>query len=478
MAEIAIASRLRRLWRSPLNRLACFFSLALFVTYLSVTGLAALGVINQAQRARTGLINAEIEGLDQIYEDEDIPGLIDAINERVRAPRDPHAVYALLDAHGKILAGQFNHLPLVALKPGWVSFEWHQYGQASTPRVHIDAFVQALEDDELLLAGRDTSEQRRVFEFAYDLGAAALLTMALAAMALAYAFRRAIDAALGGPLETVHRFSMGLLTERVARNGSLDSFDQLGATLNSMLDRIQDLIGGIVHSTDAIAHDLRTPLSRLRTNLESLREQTQTPETADKVDAAIREAEQLMSRFAALLRLARIESTPMESVDAAAGNTHHPLDLAEIVADAQELWQPLAEEKSQSIIVNLSPALVVGDRDQLFQMVSNLLDNAIKYSPVSARIRLSTERSHGQIKLCVQDSGPGIPELDRERVFDRFVRLQADRSSPGIGLGLSLVRAIAIRHGATISLSDNAPGLNVEVCFSSSFDAHNAVGKP
>lgn len=269
-------------------------------------------VINQAQRARTGLINAEIEGLDQIYEDEDIPGLVDAINERVQTPRDPHAVYALVDASGKVLAGHFNQLPKSALKPGWVSFQWYPHGKPSqvrgTTSVHIDAFVQALADDELLLAGRDTGEQRRMLDFAYDLGAAALLTMALAAIAVAYAFRRAIDSALHGPLETVHRFSMGLLAEQVARNSSLDSFDQLGATLNSMLDRIQDLIGGIVHSTDAIAHDLCTPLSRLRTNLESLREQTQTPEAADKVDAAIREAEQLISRFAALLRLARIES--------------------------------------------------------------------------------------------------------------------------------------------------------------------------
>lgn len=466
----ASASRLRQLWRSPLNRLACMFSLALFLTYLLITGLAALGVINQAQRARTGLINAEIEGLDQIYEDEDIPGLIDAINERVRTPRDPHAVYALIDANGKILAGHFNHLSATALKLGWVSFEWHQHsqaGQMKVPSVHIDAFVQALEDDELLLAGRDTSEQRRVFEFAYDLGAAALLTMALAAMAFAYAFRRAIDLALLGPLATVHRFSMGLLAERVARNGSLDSFDQLGATLNSMLDRIQDLIGGIVHSTDAIAHDLRTPLSRLRTNLESLREQTQTPDAADKVDAAIREAEQLMSRFAALLRLARIESC---DADAAAINTHQALDLAEIVADAAELWLPMAEEKSQLIRVTSAPLteafIVLGDRDQLFQLVSNLLDNAIKYSPIGARIEVSTECREEQVKLCVRDSGPGIPELDRVRVFDRFVRLDADRNSPGIGLGLSLVRAIAVRHGATILLLDNAPGLAVEVGFS------------
>ena len=469
MPQRAFATRLRQLWRSPLNRLACFFSLALFFTYLLVTGLAALGVINQAQRARTGLINAEIEGLDQIYEDEDIPGLIDAINERVRAPRDPHAVYALIDANGNILAGQFSRLPAAALKPGWASFEWHPYGQiAGAPAVHIDAFVQALEDDELLLAGRDTSEQRRVFDFAYDLGIAALLTMALAAMALAYAFRRAIDAALHGPLETVHRFSMGLLTERVARNGSQDSFDQLGATLNSMLDRTQDLIGGIVHSTDAIAHDLRTPLSRLRTNLESLREQTQTPEAGDKVDAAIREAEQLMSRFAALLRLARIESA---DADAAAVNSHQVLDLAAIAADAKELWLPMAEEKSQTIQATLAAAPVLGDRDQLFQLVSNLLDNAIKYSPVGARIEVSTElsgaRAPGQVILRILDSGPGIPELDRVRVFDRFVRLEADRSSPGIGLGLSLVRAIAVRHGATIVLLDNAPGLGVEVCFSS-----------
>ena len=336
--------------------------------------------------------------------------------------------------------------------------------------MHIDAFVQALEEDELLLAGRDTSEQRRVFEFAYDLGAAALITMALAAMAFAYAFRRAIDLALRGPLETVHRFSMGLLAERVVRNGSLDSFDQLGATLNSMLDRIQDLIGGIVHSTDAIAHDLRTPLSRLRTNLEGLREQTQTPEAGDKIDAAIREAEQLMSRFAALLRLARIESS---DADAAALNSHQTLNLTEIVADAVELWLPMAEQKSQTIRV--TPASeseitetfsVLGDRDQLFQLVSNLLDNAIKYSPIEAHIEVMTERIQGQVKLRILDSGPGIPELDRVRVFDRFVRLDADRNSPGIGLGLSLVRAIAVRHGATIVLLDNAPGLAVEVCFS------------
>jgi signal transduction histidine kinase len=454
-----------RFWRSPLNRLTCYLWLAIFGVYVLVNGLTLLVLSRLEDSANAEIINSEIEGLDQIYGDEDIPGLAHAIAQRVRYPRDPRAVYALVAANGEILAGHFSSLPASAIKPGWVKFA--QSG--ATPRRHIIAFAQALEENEVLIAGRDISEQAQLVRRSWELSGIALLVLAFAATVFMFLFRNAITKSLLEPLTIVDRFSQGDLRQSISSNGSGDSFDLLGEMLNRMMRRIEDLIGGIVRSTDAIAHDLRTPLSRLHNQLAQLRDQAQTPEAMAHTDAAIREAEQLIQRFSALLRLSKLDAELSGDHAAEMRANHSTIDLAEVAQDALELWQAVAEQNTQTLSLQIAnPGLhfhMQGDRDQLFQLLSNLLDNAIKYTPQQGEIKLILNRVQGALHLSVQDNGPGVASADHEKMFDRFVRLETERATPGFGLGLSLVRAIAQAHGAQIVVKDAEPGLCITLIF-------------
>ncbi|MBN8803490.1 MAG: HAMP domain-containing histidine kinase, partial [Stenotrophomonas acidaminiphila] len=253
---------------------------------------------------------------------------------------------------------------------------------------------------------------------------------------------------------------------RVRSDGSGDAFDRVALRFNGMLDRIQALLDAVRHATDHIAHDLRTPLSRLRTRLESMREVpaiAASPAAIAELDAGLAEADGLLQSFSALLRLSRIEAQPATAGDASV------VDLEQLVDDVVELYQPVAAQRGMRLHVVGAPLQVAGDPDQLFQVLVNLLDNALKYGPAGGTVTLTMAAAGGQVELSVRDQGPGIPEGDRQRVFDRFERLQADRGQAGTGLGLSLVRAIVARHRGSVVLSDGdagpggSPGLCVTV---------------
>ena len=260
--------------------------------------------------------------------------------------------------------------------------------------------------------------------------------------------------------ETSREIMAGDLSRRIPTQGTGDDFDQLTDNLNNMLDRIELLMEDVRRVSDNIAHDLRTPLSRLRQRLELMKlPGADKEQLREQVEQTLGEADALLATFNALLRIARLESE-----DRRAGFSE--VDLAALVADVAELYEPLAEDKQQQLLTTVKARVRVhGDRDLLFQALANLVDNAIKYTPAGGSIELSCEAGAAGARITISDNGPGIPQDARTRVFQRFFRLDTSRATAGSGLGLSLVAVVAKLHQAKVSLEDNRPGLRVVLDF-------------
>jgi signal transduction histidine kinase len=317
----------------------------------------------------------------------------------------------------------------------------------------------ALGDGYRLLVGLDTEdldEREDMIVEALSWGAGMSLVLGLlGGLVMTYAVSRRLDRINRAARAVIS----GDLSGRVALQGSGDDFDQLSATLNEMLARIEDLVASISRVSDNVAHELRTPLTRLRSELEDLAEAAGGDEAArGRAESALAEAARLQSMFESLLRIARVRAAPHE--------TYAPFDLSALLEDAVELHRPAAEERDQALTTAIAPGLAVcGDRDLVFQMVSNLLDNAVKFTPAGGRVVLAASRAAGGgACVSVADDGPGVPAEERTRVLERFYRGEG-ASSGGFGLGLSLVAAAAERHHAVLRLEDADPGLKVSVTF-------------
>lgn len=440
-----------RRWRSPILRLALGQAGILLLAFAVMAGAVYFTLASLTEQVMQRSLRSEITDLRDWYAEAGHKGLEEALNDRAENAT-PDTLYLM--TRGKRV-WRIPDTP--ALAPELLrQTGWHDLRLVLDGRDRdVLASVVAFPDGSRLLVGHVAWERERLegsLRRALGLGLGLAL---LIATGLALSMSRAIGQALAGPLRVAGRFAEGELDARVTPNASGDSFDRLALTLNAMFSRIQDLVGGIAHTTDAIAHDLRTPLTRLRTRLESARTTATDPVAAAALEDALAETDRLLDTFRAILRMARLEA------DTRAPDTL--LDLAALVQDAVELFEAVAEERGQHLHVATTPVQVPGDRDQLFQLLANLLDNAIKYALPGSIIRVELTRQGDEAQLSVSDPGPGIPEADRERVFDRFVRLESHRGSPGNGLGLALVRVIVRHHGGRIRLEDARPGLRVVV---------------
>jgi signal transduction histidine kinase len=395
------------------------------------------------------VIAADRAGLVALWHDEGPAALRAEIAGRVDGDPDGDAVYALLANDGRVLAGNFARMPATSARARWLQFPEVREGE----RLRVLASVDALPDGTRLFTGLRLRSQDRFLALMLRAALTALLVAATLGVLIGWLTSRWVSARLRSLDATAARIGAGELGLRAPLDGSDDAFDRLARRFNAMLERIQELLDGVRHATDHIAHDLRTPLTRLRNRLEALRG---VHPAGASLDAAIAETDQLLQSFGALLRLARIEAQQPDP-DAPV------VDIAALAGDAAELYLPNAQARGVSLRCTLQPAPVAGDADQLFQLVVNLLDNALKFSPAAGEVELRVFSADGEAVLEVADRGPGIPEADRERVFDRFQRLETHRGSAGTGLGLSLVRAIARRHGGRVALLDHAPGLLVQV---------------
>ena len=445
---------LKRLLRTNAFRLA-----ALYLTLFATSVLALLGFIYWStadfiEKQTEATLDAEIAGLNEQYQQRGLSGLVQVIAERSAGERGDAMLYLITDPSAHPLAGNLSTWPDgEVIRPGWLAFPV-EVGRGSHRQTHVArATTFILPGGYRLLVGRDLRDanafRKQVTE---TLAWAGVLTLGLGLLGGIVMSRNMLRR-----VEAVNRTSEGIihgdLTQRVPVSGSGDEFDQLAGNLNAMLDQIERLMAGMRQVTDNIAHDLRTPLSRLRSRLEvTLLERPDAARYAEVVRSTIAEADRLLGTFNALLSIAEAEAGSRRDAMV-------ELDLAEIARSIAELYEPLAEEKGLTFTVSAaSPAPVRGDRHLLGQAVANLLDNALKYTPAgNVHLRVTSDRA--AVQLEVADSGPGIPEDRRDVVFDRFVRLEGSRSTPGNGLGLSLVRAVALLHGGTVGLGENHPGL-------------------
>ena len=370
--------------------------------------------------------------------------------------RSPGLYYLLQDTAGRMLAGNMTRLQPVA---GARSL---QVGQAAVRPSHggVRGRGVVLPDGGYLFVGisdYQLGEVREVVARTFLLGLGASVILALSGgLVMSFGVLRRV--------ETVSRASRAImagdLSQRMTLHGTDDEFDHLSTSLNAMLDRIQDLMLGLQQVSSDIAHDLRTPLTRLRQRLELARTRENTIEGfIAALDGAIANADAILETFAALLRIAQIEAGTRRS-------GFRPVALSELLEALIEAYLPVAEEKTQTMRAAIMPELWVdGDRELLTQLFANLIDNAIGHSQPGASLLITAAASGHAVQIVVADTGPGVPAQYHKKILQRFYRLENSRTAPGSGLGLSLVAAIAGLHDATLDFSDNAPGLRCTICF-------------
>jgi signal transduction histidine kinase len=435
---------------------------ALFAAFL--LGYFALNTRRLITEQITDTVNAEITGLSEQYRLGGIRRLVIVVDARARRPGS--SLYLVTTFAGEALAGNVTALaPGILDNPGWTETVYRRLDETETAE-HPDhtALVQVfqLPGGFRLLVGRDLDERERLYHIVLSAGRwSVALVIVLGLVGGLFVTRRVLRR-VDAMTETTRTIMAGDLGGRLPVAGTGDELDRLAENLNVMLERIEALMHGLKEVSDNIAHDLKTPLTRLRNRCEeALRTAKSEGEYRAALEGTIEDSEGLIRTFNALLMIARAESGQ-------ARDDMSEFDAAEIAHDIGELYEPLAEQKGIALKVEAdAPAKVKGNRELVSQALANLVDNAIKYTEPRARavngmtpeIVVRALNEGDRILLTVADSGPGIPEADRARVVERFVRLEQSRSQPGSGLGLSLASAVARLHGGELTLADNQPGL-------------------
>ena len=453
-----------RLLRTSTFRLSLLYVCLFGASVLVLLAFIYWTTVRVIDRQTSDTIEAEARGLAEQYRARGVGRLIAVIEERSGPYGDPDSVYLLADAGLRPLAGNLSAWPREASGPegGWVEVAARRANNRDADGT-IRARTFVLPQGFRLLVGRDP-RGRAAFEdlILESVGGALGITLVLGllgGLVMSRRMLRRVDAVR----ETGQRIVRGDLSRRMPVTGVGDEFDRLSVTVNEMLDEIETLMTGLRTVTDSVAHDLRSPLTRLKSRLELALGERPAEGGGHRaaLERAIAETDGILRTFATLMEIARAEAGK-------AGIAMAPVDLRAITADMVELYAPLAEEKGLAIEAALDAAGEVAGHGQfLSQLVANLLDNALAYTPVGGTIAVSLVRGpSGALRLTVEDSGPGIPSEDRERVLQRFVRLDASRSGGGSGLGLSLVAGVASLHRAALAL-DESPlgGLRASVAF-------------
>ena len=422
--------------------------------YLSTTSY----VRSRSDRA----ILAESLNLHDAYERNGRDGLIDAIRRRMTYRSFADHVYLFVDPSLKQLAGNLTEWPSEPTPAsGWTEFRGRTAVSTTASPPLVRGMVEIFPGGDRLLVGRDISDlDLFTGRIKFAVISSVILIFLLAGMASILVTRRTV-----GRIEQINATSRAImqsgLDQRIPLRGSHDEWDRVAENLNLMLDRIETLMGEIKQVSDNVAHDLRTPLTRMRGRLETAYHGKRVGE-ADQllIGDTIADLDAVLRIFSSLTRIAQIEAQARK-------DAFRTVNVVEIAGEVVELYDAAAEQDGTRLtMVGDCEVQVTGDRDLIFDAIANLVDNAIKHGRNAGHVVVSIETTGSGAMISVADDGPGIPACECEHVFKRFYRLEQSRYTPGNGLGLSLVAAVARLHGARIEMRDNAPGLKVELWFS------------
>ena len=403
-------------------------------------------------------ILAESIALEADYKTGGVPQILRAIRDRQRSRLIDGLDFTLYDSQGRQL---FGTMARIACNRGWTTIVGPPDGDEPPGELEqLGVYVTPLPNGLCLLVGDDWGEvENYIALILKTFGWVFLLSLTMAVgggLFLSSEFLKRIEAMT----RSAEAIIEGDINRRLPRREAPDDLDRLAATLNRMLDRTSSLTERLKHLSNDIAHDLRTPLGRLRRQLDEARMANMTPaEYRALLENSVTDVDEILGTFGAILRIAQIESGSRRS-------GFQRLCLSEVVADVCETFIPVFEEEGRVLSPAVAPNLwIQGDEELITVSLANLLDNAVTHTPPGSHIRVSLAAADGQISLTVADDGPGVPEVERTRIFQRFYRLESSRTTPGNGLGLSMVAAIAELHTAQLVADDNRPGLRIAMRF-------------
>ena len=441
------------------------FAILIAVIFAIGTGVLLVEVERSVNRYATEVASDSVAAELAVLQGEDRTAgraeLIRSIALREQAVREHQIRYLLVDRQAHRLAGS---IPAAAARIGSYDLVLpaNDHGdEGDGAAVSLMTVGVRLNDGAILVVGSDTSDLRdlrqTLGQSTMEFGIGISLLALIGGLVVGTIFLRRLDRVN----RAVGRIMQGSLSERLPAIGMSPEFDDLSTNLNRMLDRIEALMAGLRQVSTDIAHDLRTPLTRLRQRLEDMKGGLSgaEPVAEEQIEAAIAQTDSILAIFRALLRIS--------SLEAGAGKQRFAeVDLSEIVHRVFHAYVPVAEDAQHILSVNIEPAVKVrGDAELLTQAITNLIENALVHTQPGSHIGLSVRQTEDGVTLTVADDGPGIPAEERSKVLRRFYRLDASRHSPGAGLGLALISAIAALHEAQLLLSDNCPGLRAEITF-------------
>ena len=452
-----------KLLRTTAFRLSLIYALTFSLLAATAMGFVYLTTKKELMNQTDARLQLEANILINQYRAKDIDALFESLQQKQHDSRTSFFIYVLVHRDQKDITT--GCVPEYTTPDGKQAFATLPMGLLlKTDEDHDDDPVRVLltqlPNGYQLLVARDLNDQQTVLRKIFNTVILTILVTLTLALIVGMVFGQQVVRRIEKVRKTAGEIIDGDLSRRMPVNRRNNEFDQLSRTINSMLQRLEQLMHGMRNVTDNLAHDLRKPLNRIRNRLEVILLEPRDDDTyRETIARTVEDTEELIATFNALLSIARAESGERRQ-------DWDEVDLTELLGQLAELYEAAAEEENLEFTADIARDLKLhGNRQLLAQAVTNLLDNAMKFTPSGGHVTLAATRNNGNIIVAVEDTGPGIAEQDREKIFERFVRLDSARSAPGSGLGLSLVKAVASLHQAEVKVSGRNPGTRFELIF-------------